>query len=155
MNGKKKLTTWEASCIITGYGLGAGVLSMPYMAARNGIIVSLGILLAAFVSTYWSLSLALGGILDEMLNLEYRVCWLLATVPSLLLTMIKAAGFLELMRLCGGLIAIIIAFMIVPAYRNAGKEVKGSIMRLGGGTITQILIIGAYLLMAVGSVVSV
>ena len=37
---KKQLTTWEAACIITGYGIGAGVLSMPYMAARNGLILS-------------------------------------------------------------------------------------------------------------------
>lgn len=109
----------------------------------------------AMLTTYWSLSLALTGILDEMLKLEYRVCWLLGTLPSLLLTMIKAAGFLELMRICGGLIAIIIAFMIVPAYKNAKKENEGSILLIGGGTVTQILIIVAYLLMAVGSVVSV
>ena len=49
---KKQLTTWEASCIITGYGIGAGVLSMPYMAARNGIILSTLILILALLASY-------------------------------------------------------------------------------------------------------
>ena len=47
-----KLTTWEAACIITGYGIGAGVLSMPYMAARNGMLVSLIILALALLVSY-------------------------------------------------------------------------------------------------------
>lgn len=32
---KKKLTTWETACIITGYGIGGGVLSLPYLAERK------------------------------------------------------------------------------------------------------------------------
>jgi len=48
----KKLTTWEAACIITGYGIGGGVMSLPYLAARNGILMSLVILVAAFAASY-------------------------------------------------------------------------------------------------------
>ena len=49
---KKQLTTWEAACIITGYGIGAGVLSMPYMAARNGLILSTLILILSLLASY-------------------------------------------------------------------------------------------------------
>ena len=45
---KKKITTWEAACIITGYGIGGGVLAMPYLAEKNGILMAMVILFAAF-----------------------------------------------------------------------------------------------------------
>ena len=44
---KQTLTVWEAACIITGYGIGGGVLAMPYLTAKNGIIAAGLILLAA------------------------------------------------------------------------------------------------------------
>ncbi len=49
---EKKLTTWEAACIITGYGIGGGVMSLPYLAERNGIVMSIFILSLAFVASY-------------------------------------------------------------------------------------------------------
>lgn len=48
----KKLTTWEAACIITGYGVGGGVLSMPYLANTIGFINSMLVLVAAFAASY-------------------------------------------------------------------------------------------------------
>ncbi|NLZ69082.1 MAG: hypothetical protein GX903_08780, partial [Spirochaetales bacterium] len=50
--GQKKLTVWEAACIITGYGIGGGVLAMPYLVNKNGIIASFAILLIAFLASY-------------------------------------------------------------------------------------------------------
>ena len=52
MENKKKLTVWESACIITGYGVGGGVLSMPYMAERNGFLVAMLVLLAALAASY-------------------------------------------------------------------------------------------------------
>jgi len=48
----KKLTVWEAACIITGYGIGGGVMAMPYLAAKNGVILSLLVLLLSFAASY-------------------------------------------------------------------------------------------------------
>ena len=48
----KQLTVWEAACIITGYGVGGGVMAMPYLTARNGLAVSLLILLAALLASF-------------------------------------------------------------------------------------------------------
>ena len=48
----KELTTREAACIITGYGVGGGVLSMPYLAEKIGFINSLLVLVVAFAASY-------------------------------------------------------------------------------------------------------
>lgn len=109
----------------------------------------------AMITTYWSLSLALSSIVEEQLKLSSKLCWLAATLPSLILAVLNIGGFMEFMRIAGGLISIIIAVMIVPAYTKARTEVEGSILQRCGGKLTSALIIAAYLLMAVGSVVPV
>lgn len=109
----------------------------------------------AMLTTYWSLSLALGGIIDDMLHVGSRISWLLATLPSLIVVMFKLAGFMDLMRTAGGLIAILIAVMVVPAYHNARKEVPDKNILKKSGLWLEIVIIVAYILMAVGSVVPV
>ncbi len=109
--------------------------------------------LLAMLTTYWSLSLALAGIIGEMTKLSVRLCWLIATVPSLILVLFELGDFMELLRTAGGLIAIVVAVMVVPAYRNARLEVPGGLLRRSGLWL-ELLIIAAYILMAVGSVVS-
>lgn len=109
----------------------------------------------AMLTTYWSISLALGSIVQEQTKLDTRVCWILATLPSLMLSLLPLGGFMEFMRLAGGLIAIVVAVMVVPAYRNARNEVDGSLLGRYGATWVQSLIILAYILMGIGSVVSV
>jgi len=108
--------------------------------------------LLAMLTTYWSLSLALAGIIGEMTKLSSRLCWLIATLPSMVLVLFELGDFMELLRTGGGLIAIVVAVMVVPAYRNARREVPGSILNKNG-TWLDVLIIAAYILMAVGSVV--
>ena len=109
----------------------------------------------AMLTTYWSLSLALGGIVDDMLHTGTKISWLLATLPSLILVLFDAAGFLDLMRTAGGLIAIIIAVMVVPAYHNARRDVPENNLLRRSGLPLEIVIVIAYILMAVGSVVPV
>ncbi len=109
----------------------------------------------AMLTTYWSLSMALGSIVQEQMKWDTRLCWLIATLPSLILALFNLAGFMAFMRLAGGLISIIIAVMVVPAYLNARREVEGSILTRWGGKITSAVIIIAYILMGIGSVVPV
>lgn len=109
----------------------------------------------AMLTTYWSLSLALGGIVDDMLHTGTKISWLLATLPSLILVLFNVAGFLDLMRTAGGLIAIIIAVMVVPAYHNARRDVPENNLLRCSGLPLEIAIVIAYILMAVGSVVPV
>ena len=109
----------------------------------------------AMLTTYWSISLALGDIVQEQMKWGRKACWVAATVPSLLLTFLPIAGFMEFMRLAGGLIAILVAILVVPAYRKASGEEGESMLGRFGTTGMQILIMIAYILMAVGNVVSV
>ena len=109
----------------------------------------------AMLTTYWSLSLALSSIVEEQFKLNYKICWLLATVPSLILALFNFASFIDFMRIAGGLIAIVIAVMIVPAYANARKEIDGSILGKYGSKTMQAVIIAAYILMGIGSVIPV
>ena len=108
----------------------------------------------AMLTTYWSLSLALADIVEETAHLNSRLSWLIATLPSLLLALFSLGGFMEFMRLAGGLISIIIAVMVVPAFINARNEVEGSILK-NNGRLTCTLIIIAYVLMGIGNIVPV
>jgi amino acid permease len=45
---KKDLTFFEATAIVTGYGVGAGVLAVPYLASRSGVIPFLIILVVGY-----------------------------------------------------------------------------------------------------------
>lgn len=118
------------------------------------IIASLFTVLA-MLTTYWSLSLALGGIVNDMLHTGTKISWLLATLPSFILVLFNVAGFMDLMRTAGGLIAILISVMVVPAYHNARKEVPDNNIIMHSNLGLEIAIIIAYILMAVGSVVPV
>ena len=46
---KNKLTVWQSACIITGYGVGGGIMAMPYLAEKNGILMALAILVLSFI----------------------------------------------------------------------------------------------------------
>ena len=107
----------------------------------------------AMLTTYWSISLALSGIVEEQLKLGSSLCWLLATLPSLILAMVNIGGFIDFLELAGGAVAIIVAVMVVPTYRIARREVPGTMLGALGNTASQIFIVIAYLLMAVGSVI--
>ena len=109
----------------------------------------------AMLTTYWSISLALADIVEEQLKLSRRLCWVIATLPSLALTFAGLGGFMEFMRLAGGFIAILIALLVVPAFRKASREPGDSLLGRWSGGWMQILIIIAYVLMAVGNVVKI
>ena len=110
--------------------------------------------LLAMLTTYWSISLALSSIVGEQTRLGARLCWCLATLPSLLLALLPIGGFLDFLEIAGGAIAILVAVMVVPTFGRAVKEVPGSMLGRFSGKATQGLIILAYLLMAAGSLIS-
>lgn len=110
--------------------------------------------LLAMITTYWSLSLALADIVKETLHLGTKLAWLIATLPSLILALFDLSGFMGIMRTAGGLISIIIAVMIVPAFINSKKADGGSVLKYNGPVVCALIII-AYILMGIGSVVPV
>ena len=70
----------------------------------------------------------------------------------MILALVNIGSFIDFLELASGAIAILVAVMLIPTYRNARKEVPGTMMGIWGGTVFQILTAAAYVLMAIGSV---
>ena len=107
----------------------------------------------AMLTTYWSISLALGSIVGEQTHWNKNICWLVATLPSLLLTLFNIGTFMSIMRTAGGVISIIMAVMVIPAFHNARKDVPEITLLERGGNGVQIVITLGYILMGIGNVV--
>lgn len=116
----------------------------------------------AMLTTYWSLSYALVVIIKERVGWPEKLSWLTATLPTIVIALAGTATFLSLMRLVGGGIAVVVALLLVPAYRASRRSRiaepdldSGWNIGSWGNTIFQILIVLAYLLAALGSFVAI
>jgi hypothetical protein len=110
-------------------------------------------ILVAILTSYWATSYALAIIIVERLNWQYRLSWLVATLPTLFLALPGLTGFLGFMRIAGGAIAILVALLVIPALRTSRATIKDSSFDLGsfGGSGFQLLVLLAYIIMAAGS----
>ncbi len=124
----------------------------------TGVVGSL-LIVAALVTSYWSVSLALADILHERTAISPRLAWLLATLPSLVVLWFGALEFLEWLRLAAGATAIVVALITLPMYRAAQRTgaVEDPAWTLGrwGSPLMLGLALVALVLMAAGSLVSV
>ena len=111
--------------------------------------------LLAMVTTYWSISLALADIIKVQTKLNRVVSWLLATFPTLLLTLILQGGFLEFVRLAGGVNAILIAVLLAPTFKGADRVEPTRLMGRFGALPILIFVAITYILMAIGSMVEI
>lgn len=109
--------------------------------------------MVAMITTYWSISLALGDIIREQTRLGSRLCWIISTVPSLLVALLNLGDFLDFLELAGGAIAILVAIMVVPCYLNAKKEIPGSLLGRADCVPVTVFVIVAYILMAAGNLI--
>jgi len=135
---------------ITGWGAAIG---------NWALIVGSVFILLAILTSYWSVSYALALILQERLGWGYRKSWLSATFPSIVIALIGVTGFLGFMKIAGGAMAVLVAILIVPALRKSRVQAaaQAPVFEMGfwGNTFFQIVVIVAYLIMAVGSVIPV
>ena len=115
----------------------------------------------AMLTTYWSLSYALVVIIRERVGWSEKLSWLAATLPTLVIGLVGATSFLSLMRLVGGGIAVVVALLLIPAYRASRSSRAAALQKTGvniglwGGTAFQVLLVIAYLLTAVGSFIEI
>ena len=127
----------------------------------GGWVLILGSVFAllAMLTSYWAVSYALAVIIQQRLKWPYRLSWLSATLPSLIIALSGITGFLGFMRITGGAMAVMVAIMVIPALRKSRKLAPAgeTAFSLGswGGIFFQIIVILAYILMALGSVVSI
>jgi amino acid permease len=114
-------------------------------------------IILAFLTSFWSISLALADVLRERLKLNDKLAWLLATLPCLLISFFKLGNFIEYLRFTGGVIGILLVVIMIPGYLSVKK--KGIVKRpawslgfFGKGVFLWIVLIG-FLMMAVGSAI--
>jgi len=111
----------------------------------------------AMLTSYWSVSYALAVIVKERVNWGDRASWLVATMPTVLLAVTGVTGFLGFMRIVGGSMAVLVAVLIIPAYRISRRQgleqEHGFSLGFWGNSFFQLVVLIAYLVMAIGSMV--
>jgi len=106
----------------------------------------------AMLGTFWSISLQLSDMTKEYLRAGRFSSWLVATAPSFILALLPLTGFIDLMQMAGGATAVIVAVMVVPAYKNAIRGADGLLLGAPGNSrVLFAVIIAMYLLMAASS----
>ena len=106
----------------------------------------------AMLTTYWSISTALRDIVADAAHLDQKLCFLIASIPSLLIAFIPNAGFLDFLELTAGAIAILIALFVIPIFHKSAK-LGGSILGKAASVPVEIVVFLAYVLMAAGNLI--
>jgi len=106
----------------------------------------------AMLTTYWSISTALRDIVSESIKLDPKLCFIIASIPSLLIAFIPSTNFLSFLELTSGAIAILIALFLIPVFHISHKNSE-SILKKFACLATEIVIFIAYMLMAIGSLI--
>ncbi|MCL2814362.1 MAG: hypothetical protein FWD23_07160 [Oscillospiraceae bacterium] len=131
------------------------------LGAPVGLVGSL-LVLGAMITSYWAISLALSDMVCEQLgaNRQKWPVYMISTLPCLLLALFSGASFTSFIGVAGGAVAVIIALLLLPAYKNAhklsGNGDERVMARPLGGALWLILFVGVcYILMAAGSMLAV
>ncbi len=106
----------------------------------------------AMLTTYWSISMALKDIVHDALKINPHICFIIASIPSLLIAFIPSTSFLSFLELAAGAIAILIAIFMIPIFHISRKEGE-SILGKFACIPVEIAVFVAYILMAVGSLI--
>ena len=128
------------------------------IAARTPGIVSLAgslFVMIAMLSTYWSVSLALADIVAQRTGAGRRISWVLATLPTAVLVILRPMRFIGYLQIAGGIVALIIGFVTVPLFLRSRRRspVGDAVLPAGGAVLVLVLaIVGIGMaLMALGS----
>ena len=108
----------------------------------------------AMLGTFWSISLQLCDMTGAFFKTGHRRSWLVGTLPCFIVALLPMAGFLDLMQIAGGATAVIVALMVVPAYKNSIRTVPHNdilLGKIGRSKIIAYVVIFMYILMAAAS----
>jgi len=147
--------------IITLIGAGKGI-------SKNGALVDLSEHLGGWVSivgyiftllalstSFWANTLNLRDIIHEQVKWDVRLCWLLASLPCLILALLGIQSFVGFTRLAG-IVQVLTGMGIIFAYNRSRKKAGESSICGRFGTLPfQILVIAGSLIATLGSVLSV
>lgn len=113
----------------------------------------------AMLTSYWAFSYALAIIIKERLQYGFKLSWLLATLPTVILAVSGLTGFLGFLRITGGLTAVLITILVIPALRGVRNHTRNDkesfSIGFWGGPVFQVIVVLSYLCMAIGSMIPV
>lgn len=112
------------------------------------------------LTSYWSVAYAIAIVVVERVKWDFRISWLIATLPSFLIAIFGLMGFLSSMRLAGGAMAAMMGLMIPPAFLICRKQTANitpefSLGKWWGSLFMCILVFLSFMLMMVGSAIPV
>lgn len=111
--------------------------------------------LLALSTSFWANTLNLRDILHEQMNWNVRLCWLITSLPCLLLALVGAQSFVGFTRLAG-VIQVLTGIGIILAYGHSRKKAGVSpICGKFGSVPFQVICIVSSLCATIGSILSV
>ena len=108
----------------------------------------------AMLGTFWSISLQLCDMTGAFFKTGHKLSWLMGTLPCFIVALLPMASFLDLMQIAGGATAVIVALMVVPAYKSSIRaESHGDILlgKIGKNKTIAYVVMLMYILMAIAS----
>ena len=135
---------------------------------KNGALVDLSASLGGWVSivgyvfsllalstSFWANTLNMRDIIAEQTKWNLRLCWLLATLPCLILALCRMSSFVGFARLAG-VIQVLTGIGIIIAYNRSRRRAGQSLICGKFGTLPfQIIVILGSIMATVGSVMAV
>ncbi len=135
---------------------------------KNGALVDLSATLGGWVSivgyvfsllalstSFWANTLNMRDIIAEQTKWNLKLCWLLATLPCLVLALFGMSSFVGFARLAG-IIQVLTGIGIIIAYNRSRKRVgQSAICGKFGKLPFQIIVILGSIMATVGSVIAV
>lgn len=111
--------------------------------------------LLALSTSFWANTLNLRDIVHEQLKLNVKLCWLIASLPCLIIALLGIQSFVGFTRLAG-VVQVLTGVGIIIAYNRSRKRAGESPICGKIGTIAfQLLVIVGSIISTVGSVLSV
>lgn len=111
--------------------------------------------LLALSTSFWANSLNMRDIIAEQTKWNTKICWLLSTLPCLILALCSFINFVTFARLAG-IIQVLTGIGIIIAYNRSRKRVGSSLICNKWGTIPfQIIVILGSIVASVGSIMTV
>ena len=123
-------------------------IGIPFVKVLCAVLV----LLAMFTS-FWSSGFAFSDVVGSQLGLSTRIAWFVATLPALLIAVFLPFGVLDYVQIGAGALSIILVIVVLPAYRNAVKKPKETLLlgKFSGNTYMIAAVAVAVILMAISS----
>jgi hypothetical protein len=144
------ITVYACKVVTTVATIGLSEYLGPIVKILSAVFVVLAVL-----TSYLSISLAQIQVIREQTKLPKLPVWLISTLPAIIVALLLPLSYNSYIELVGGVFAIIIALMVLPAYYNSVKNSSGLLLgdKVGKNVILIAVIFVFYILMAAGALI--